>query len=85
MATEVRLPQWGQGMTQGTVVEWVVKEGDEVAEGDQLVEIDAAKAQDFVLAPVAGTLAKILVEEDEEVPCGEVLAIITAPGEEYSG
>jgi pyruvate dehydrogenase E2 component (dihydrolipoamide acetyltransferase) len=85
MATEVKLPQWGQGMAEGTIIEWLVEEGDEVAEGDQLVEIDAAKAQDFVLAPVAGTVAKILAEVDEEVPCGEVIAIITAPGEVLDG
>ena len=85
MKTEVKLPQWGQGMTEGTVVEWVVKEGDEVTEGDQLVEIDTAKAQDFVLAPASGIVVKILVEEDETVPCGEVLAVIADPGEEYEG
>lgn len=85
MKTEVKLPQWGQGMTEGTIVEWVVKEGDEVSEGDQLVEVDTAKAQDFVLAPVGGVVVKILVEEDETVPCGEVLAVIADPGEEYEG
>jgi pyruvate/2-oxoglutarate dehydrogenase complex dihydrolipoamide acyltransferase (E2) component len=85
MATEVKLPQWGQGMTEGTVVEWVVDEGAEVSEGQQLAEIDAAKAQDFVLAPISGTLAKILVAADETVPCGTALAVIVEPGEEYEG
>ena len=81
MATAIRLPQWGQGMAEGTIVQWLVKEGDQVAEGDQLVEVDSAKAQDFVLSPVAGTVAKILAEVDDEVPVGEVIAIITEPGE----
>jgi pyruvate/2-oxoglutarate dehydrogenase complex dihydrolipoamide acyltransferase (E2) component len=67
MATEVRLPQWGIGMTEGTVVQWVKEVGDQVAEGDDLVEIDSAKAQDFVQSPVDGILVRICVEVDETV------------------
>lgn len=80
MRSDVNLPQWGMGMTEGTVVQWLKTEGEEVAEGEDLVEIDSGKTQDFVTAPVAGILSKIHVAEDETVPCGALLATITASG-----
>lgn len=73
---EVKMPQWGMNMTEGYVVEWLKKEGDRVEAGEPLVEIEAAKANDTVEAPVAGTLARILVSADETVPVQTVLAVI---------
>lgn len=84
MATEVRLPQWGMGMTEGVITKWFKAVGDEIAEGEDLVEIETAKAADTLASPASGVIAKLLVEEDEEVPVGDVIAIIAAPGEDVS-
>ena len=43
MATNVMLPQWGMNMEDGTLLKWLVKEGDEVSKGQPLVEIETAK------------------------------------------
>lgn len=76
MAIDVVLPQWGMGMTEGTVLEWVKSVGDSVTEGEDLVEIETAKSTSYLTSPATGTLSKILVDPDETVPVGEVLAII---------
>lgn len=81
MATEVRLPQWSMGMEEGQVVTWHKKVGDVVAVDEPLVEIEAEKTTDDVLAPVAGTILEILVAEGETVPALTVLALIGEPGE----
>ena len=77
MSVEVRLPQWGMGMTEGTVVKWLKEVGDQVEAGEPIVEIEAAKATSEVNAPVAGTLTERLYEEDDTVEVQAVLAIIT--------
>ena len=81
MATEVRLPQWSMGMDEGQVVMWHKQVGDVVALDEPLVEIEAEKTSDDVLAPVAGTILEILVPEGETVPVLTVLALIGEPGE----
>ncbi|MYH95033.1 MAG: 2-oxo acid dehydrogenase subunit E2 [Acidimicrobiia bacterium] len=81
MATEVRLPQWSMGMEEGQVVTWHKQVGDVVAVDEPLVEIEAEKTTDDVLAPVAGTILEILVAEGETVPALTVLALIGEPGE----
>ena len=81
MATEVRLPQWSMGMEEGQVVMWHKQVGDVVAVDEPLVEIEAEKTTDDVLAPVAGTILEILVAEGETVPALTVLALIGEPGE----
>ena len=82
MTTEVRLPQWGMGMDEATIVQWLKAEGDEVAEGDPLCEVEAAKAVEVVEAPASGVLAKILAQPEDVVEVRAVIAIIAAPGEE---
>lgn len=81
MATEVRLPQWGMGMQDATIVEWLKAEGDAVAEGEPLVEVEAAKAVEVVDAPVSGVLAKILAQPEDVVEVRAVIALIAEPGE----
>lgn len=76
MAIDVLLPQWGMGMTEGTVLEWLCAEGDPVGEGDELVEIETAKAVRAVTAPASGVLAEILAAPDTVVPVGCVLALM---------
>lgn len=76
MSTEVRMPQWGMGMREGTVLVWFKQVGGQVNEGEPLVEIEAEKVTQVVEAPVSGVVLEILVEEEETVPVRSVLAVI---------
>ncbi len=76
MAVEVILPKWGLTMEDGTVVAWHKSVGDAVAEGEVLAEIETEKVEADLESPCAGILARILVEEDDTVDVGTVLAII---------
>ena len=84
MPTDVLLPQWGMGMNEGQVVKWLKKEGDPVAKGDALVEIESAKVNAEVEATADGTLGKILVPEGTDVPVGTRLGLLLAEGEDAS-
>lgn len=81
MATEIRLPQWGMGMREGTIVEWLKKEGESVSEGDPLVEVEAEKVTSVVEATRSGVLLRALVQEGTSVPVRTVLCLIGTPGE----
>jgi multifunctional 2-oxoglutarate metabolism enzyme len=74
------MPEMGESVTEGTVLEWHKQEGEAVEEGDTLVEVSTDKVDAEVPAPASGTLAKILKREDETVQVGEALAEITASG-----
>jgi pyruvate/2-oxoglutarate dehydrogenase complex dihydrolipoamide acyltransferase (E2) component len=76
MEVEVIMPRLGQEMTKGTIVEWYKAEGDQVEEGEPLFMVDTEKATMDVESEAAGILKKILVGENEEVPVGQVVAII---------
>lgn len=73
---EVLLPQWGMGMSEGTVITWLKEIGDVLEEDDDLVEVEAEKVEDTVVAPVAGTLVEILTEPETTVPVRTPIAII---------
>jgi len=76
VTTEVRLPQWGMGMTEATVIEWLKSEGDSVTEDEEIAEVEAEKVTNMLVAPATGTLAKIVVEPGETVPVFTTLAYI---------
>jgi len=80
MAYEFRLPDLGEGLTEGEVARWLVAEGDEVAEDDPLVEVQTDKTTVEIPSPAAGRVARILVGEGEVVPVGTVLVVIGADG-----
>ncbi|MCZ6536069.1 MAG: dihydrolipoamide acetyltransferase family protein, partial [Chloroflexi bacterium] len=82
MATEVRLPQWGMEMAEGTIVKWLKKEGDAIKEGEPLVEVETAKIDTELESIASGILAHILVLEGETIPIRTVLAVIAEPGEQ---
>jgi len=82
VVTPVRLPQWGMGMQEGTIVHWLKAEGDLVEEDEPLVEVEAAKTEQVIESPASGVLARILVHEDTTIPVLEIVAFITEPGEE---
>jgi 2-oxoglutarate dehydrogenase E2 component (dihydrolipoamide succinyltransferase) len=79
----VTMPALGESVTEGTVTRWLKAEGDEVAVDEPLLEVSTDKVDTEIPSPVAGTLTKILVGEDETVPVGGDLAVIggSAPSE----
>ena len=76
MKVEVLLPQWGMGMSEGTIVEWKKKVGDKVTEGDIIADVEAEKATQELEAPATGTLTEIRVDVNIETKVRTVLAII---------
>ena len=76
MSVEVKLPQFGMGMTEGTLTRWLKREGDHVQEGELIAEVEAAKSVVDVIASASGVLTKILVQPDTTVPVYSVLALI---------
>jgi len=76
------MPRLSLTMKEGTVVQWLKKEGDMVKKGEPLVEVLSEKATYEVEAPASGVLRKILAEEGMDVPVAGTLGIITAPDEE---
>lgn len=78
MAVDVIMPQWGMGTSEGTIVKWLKSVGDQVTEGEPLVEVETAKATDVLDAPASGVLVEVIAAEDDEVPVGDVLARIEA-------
>jgi pyruvate dehydrogenase E2 component (dihydrolipoamide acetyltransferase) len=80
VAYEFKLPDLGEGLTEGEVARWLVSEGDEVAEDQPLVEIQTDKTTVEIPSPAAGKVASILVEEGQVVPVGTVLVVIGGSG-----
>ena len=72
----VTMPALGESVTEGTVTRWLKAEGDEVAVDEPLLEVSTDKVDTEIPSPVAGTLTKILVQEDDTVPVGADLAVI---------
>ena len=77
---EFRLPDLGEGLTEGEVARWLVAEGDEIAEDQPLVEIQTDKTTVEIPSPAAGTVTKILVADGDVVPVGTVLVVIGGDG-----
>jgi len=73
---DVIMPRMGETVDEGTVNEWFKQVGDQVAEGEPLLEIGTDKVDTEVPAPVSGTLTEIRVREGETVPVATVLAVI---------
>ena len=80
MATEVRLPQWGMGMTDGEIIAWLKNVGDHVDVGEGLAEVEAAKVEAVLESPVSGTLVQQVAAVGDVVLVREVVAIIDETG-----
>ena len=76
MPKEIKLPQWGMNMNDGTVVKWLKSIGEDVSKGDDLVEIESTKVNAAVEATEAGKLGRIDIKEGDLVPVGTVLGMI---------
>src|SRR3970040_1826582 len=70
MANAFKLPDLGEGLTEGEIARWLVTEGQQIAEDDPLVEIQTDKATVEIPSPAAGTVSRILVGEGEVVSVG---------------
>ena len=81
MPSSFRLPDLGEGLTEGEVARWLVSEGQAIAEDDPLVEIQTDKATVEIPSPYGGTVLQILVAEGEVAPVGTELVVIGEPGE----
>ena len=85
MAFEVKMPQLGLTMEEGTVSKWIKHEGDAVKVGDVILEITTDKLTNEVASEAEGTLLKIVAQEGEDVPVKGTLAWIGQPGEAVDG
>ena len=83
MANEVKLPRLGQGMEAGTVNRWLKAEGETVAKGEPLFEVDTDKVTQEVESDFAGVLLKIVLPSGE-APVGQTIAYIGEAGEEVA-
>src|SRR6187549_1123377 len=82
---QIQMPEMGESVTEGIVLEWHVAEGDFVREGDAVVEVSTDKVDAEVPAPADGTITKLIAAVDDEVPVGAPLAEMEAGGEPDEG
>src|SRR5215470_19799138 len=80
MAYEFKLPDLGEGLTEGEIARWLVREGQQIAEDDPLVEIATDKTTVEIPSPAGGVVTSILVQEGAVVPVGTVLVVIGGDG-----
>jgi pyruvate dehydrogenase E2 component (dihydrolipoamide acetyltransferase) len=79
--TDIVMPRLSDSMEEGTILRWIKSQGDEVAVGDELVEIETDKANMVYESDAAGTLIEILAGEGDTLPIGETIARVGEPGE----
>src|SRR5215218_8385939 len=82
---EIKMPQMGESVTEGTVLEWHKQVGDPVEAEETVVEVSTDKVDAEVPAPTDGVITEILVGPDETVPVGTVLAQVTVGAEAGDG
>src|SRR5204863_760483 len=75
---DIVTPSGGESVTEGTILEWAVKVGDTVEDGQTVVEISTDKVDMELPAPTAGTITEILVDEGDTVTVGQVIARMAA-------
>jgi pyruvate dehydrogenase E2 component (dihydrolipoamide acetyltransferase) len=81
MSYEFKFPDIGEGLTEGEIVRWLVKEGDEIKEGQPLVEVETDKALAEIPSPKTGVILKLLAKEKEIIKVGQVIVVFGEKGE----
>lgn len=81
---EIVMPKLGVMMEEGTVLRWIKAEGDEVTEGEAVLEIETEKAAVEIEAPASGFLVGVAIKEGETVPVGTRLGVIASPDEKIA-
>ncbi len=81
MTLEFKLPDVGEGIAEGELVQWLVQEGETVSEDQPLVEVMTDKATVEIPSPRSGTILKIMAQEGDMVPVGAVMVVIGEEGE----
>ncbi len=76
MAYEFKLPDIGEGMAEGEIVRWLVKEGDELKQDQPMVEVMTDKATVEIASPRAGRVLERRYKEGQRCPVGQVLIVI---------
>lgn len=76
MDFELKMPKMGESISEGTIINWMISEGDSFEEGDVLLEVATDKVDNEVPAPVSGRLVKTLYKATDIIPVGEVIAIL---------
>src|SRR3990172_1565222 len=83
--TKVVMPKLSEAMESGKIIKWLKREGERVAGGDILAEVETDKADVEMEAFGAGVLRKVLVQAGEKAPVGTLIAVIAEPGEDIAG
>jgi pyruvate dehydrogenase E2 component (dihydrolipoamide acetyltransferase) len=85
VATDVIMPALGIAQETGKLLQWLRAEGDEVTKGEPVMEIETDKVTVEIEAPASGVLAGFRARPGDDVPVGQTIALILAPGEEAAG
>src|SRR4051794_31505510 len=80
VTVQIRMPEMGESVSEGTILEWLKQVGDPVELEEGIVEVSTDKVDTEVPSPASGVLTKILVQPDETVPVGTVLGEISQNG-----
>ena len=83
--TDIKLPELGESVTEGTITRWLKAVGDEIAVDEPIVEISTDKVDTEVPSPVAGTITELLAQEDDTVEVGAVIARVGDGGDAPAG
>lgn len=71
----LEIPKWGLSMEEGTIAQWLIKEGDSFNKGDEICEIETTKIVNVLEAPFTGMLRKILAKDGDTLPVGGLIAV----------
>ena len=74
----ITVPKWGMTMTEGTITQWIVNEGEQVSRGQELLEIETTKVSNVVESTAAGILRKIVLATGTTAPVGALVGVIAA-------
>ncbi|WP_036639616.1 biotin/lipoyl-containing protein, partial [Paenibacillus durus] len=79
--SEIKVPDLGESITEGTIYKWIVKEGDHVGQGDVLAELETDKVNLEISAEESGVISAILRKDGDNVAVGEVIGLIGSGGD----